>query len=397
MNLRRVQLPFATALLTVVGLLAAAQVSAQPRESVLVIPEVTEPPRLEDFLTDAPAVPALRIDAFTQRQPGDGEPASERTIAYLSRDRTSLYVVFLCSDREPQKIRAHLTKREQTAADDLVGVILDTFHDRRRAYLFLANPRGIQRDAMLTEGQTEDLSFDTLWESHGQLTATGYAVWIAIPFKSLRFASGSAETWGIGLTRRIPRTTEEVFWPLVTRRVEGIVPQLATIGGFEAVRPGRNVQFIPYGAFADAAFLDRAALQRRSDHDARGGLDVKAGARPLYARSDGEPRFQPGGNRRSPSHDQPAIGSLFPGKETVLSRERRNIPDPRNAVLFPAHCCSSLGDTADRKRWPLGRRFISGGRPAATERAGGRRGRGGGACSTRGGKRIHRRDAVHDA
>jgi hypothetical protein len=75
--------------------------------------------------------------------------------------------------------------------------------------------------------------------------------------------------------RRIPRTTEEVFWPLVSRRVEGIVPQLAPVQGFEGVTPGRNVRVIPYGAFTDASFLDRSREQQRSDRDARGGLDAK--------------------------------------------------------------------------------------------------------------------------
>lgn len=270
-----VNMPLVLAVITVASVLSLSEAYGQPSETAFVVPEVQQPPRLEDFLSDAPATRALRIDTFVQRNPGDGEPASERTVAYLSRDQSSLYVVFVCHDRQPQNVRAHLTKREQTLADDLVGVFLDTFHDRRRAYVFLANARGIQRDSALTEGQGEDVSFDTLWESRGQFTPTGYAVWMAIPFKSLRFPSGAAMAWGIGLTRRIPRTSEEVFWPQVSRRVEGIVPQLTTVAGFEGVRPGRNVQMIPYGAFADASFLDSATQQPRSDRDARGGLDLK--------------------------------------------------------------------------------------------------------------------------
>lgn len=168
--------PFAIGLLMVVTLLRASRAQAQLPESSFAVPEVQEPPRLEEFLVDTPAVRALRVESFLQRQPGDGEPTSEGTVAYLSRDRTALYVVFVCRDRTPRNIRAHLTKREQTTADDLVGVYLDTFHDRRRAYVFHVNPRGIQRDAMLTEGQGEDVSFETLWESRGQLTASGYVV-----------------------------------------------------------------------------------------------------------------------------------------------------------------------------------------------------------------------------
>jgi len=239
------------------------------------VPEVPRPPQLEDYLTDAPPVHGLRVDEFLQRSPGDGVPATEHTIAYLSRDRRALYVVFVCQDREPGRIRAHLTRREDTTADDLVGVLLDTFHDRRRAYAFFVNPRGIQRDSTITEGQSEDVSYDTLWESRGQLTPTGYVVWIAIPFKSLRFERKSQGTWGIGLTRRVPRTSEEVYWPLVTRRIDGIVPQLAQVSGFQDVSPGRNLLIIPHGTFASAQLLDRSTGRRRGDEEGRAGVDGK--------------------------------------------------------------------------------------------------------------------------
>ena len=69
--------PFAIALSMVVALLAASRAQAQSPDSLFAVPEVPEPPRLEDFLVDTPAVRALRMDSFLQRQPGDGEPTSE--------------------------------------------------------------------------------------------------------------------------------------------------------------------------------------------------------------------------------------------------------------------------------------------------------------------------------
>src|SRR5262249_11447695 len=84
------------------------------------------------------------VSDFRQNQPGDGEPTSLPTTAYLAYDDDNLYVLFECSD-DPTDVRARLAKRENIGDDDQVSVYLDTFHDRRRAYVFSANPLGVQR------------------------------------------------------------------------------------------------------------------------------------------------------------------------------------------------------------------------------------------------------------
>jgi hypothetical protein len=69
----------------------------------------------------------------------------------------------------------------------VVGVYLDTFHDRQRASFFFSTPLGIQGDGIITETGGEDSSFDTQWDSRGKLTDDGYVVLITVPFKALRF------------------------------------------------------------------------------------------------------------------------------------------------------------------------------------------------------------------
>lgn len=235
---------------------------------------VAEPPRLEEFLDGSVPPDAIAITDFIQREPGDGVPASQNTAAYLSYDDDRLYVVFICRDTEPDKVRARLTRRENFEGDDAVGIVLDTFFDRRRAYIFLVNPLGIQLDGITAEGQEDDYSFDTLWHSEGRLTPFGYIVRIEIPFKSLRFPSTGAQKWGVALARLIPRANETSFWPAITRNIAGFVQQLAPLEGLERISPGRNLQFIPYAAFAAARTPDRAGAYD-TDADARTGIDAK--------------------------------------------------------------------------------------------------------------------------
>ncbi|MBI3645866.1 MAG: carbohydrate binding family 9 domain-containing protein [Acidobacteriales bacterium] len=223
----------------------------------LVIPRLPHGPTLDDFLSMKPAGEAAlamaKVARFLQREPHDGEPVSESTEVYLGYDDKNLYAVFVCHD-DPAKVRAHETRREDFEGDDAVEIMLDTFHDRRRAYVFEVNPKGVQFDAIWTEAsyaeQTNgnfDVSFDTLWYSRGKITSQGYVAWIAIPFRSLRFPASQDQTWGVVLLREITRENEKAFWPRVSINQEGRLGQAGTAKGLNGISPGRNIQLIPYG------------------------------------------------------------------------------------------------------------------------------------------------------
>lgn len=251
-------------------LAAAAPAAAQP----LRLPQAERPPVIDDYLHEAGAG-QLAVNEFRQRDPHDGDAVTEATAAYVSFDRDNLYVAFVCRDREPSRIRARLSKRDAIAQDDQVIVMLDTFHDRRRSYLFAVNPLGVQADAMSSEGRDDDYSFDTVWKATGRLIDGGFAVVMAIPFKSLRITSEAAGTWGIALSRVIPRNSEQSFWPYITRRVEGMTQQFATIERPERVSGGRNLQLIPYAAVSSGRYLNPATSAFASPTDRRIGLDAK--------------------------------------------------------------------------------------------------------------------------
>ncbi len=244
---------------------------------VLRIPRVSRPPAIEDFVEGTRREAEVRVRDFRQNVPHDGTPASQETTAYLSYDEENLYVVFVCKD-DPEKIRARLARREDIDTDDNVGIDLDTFHDRQRFYMFLVNPRGVQQDAIVTEGQDPDFSFDTLWYSDARLTADGFVAWMAIPFRSLRFPDAPAQRWGVAIGRLVQRNGELSFWPYITERIESTTRQFAVLEGLEGISPGRNVQFIPYVAGTGARFLDRltpAGSEFRDEAEARPGLDAK--------------------------------------------------------------------------------------------------------------------------
>src|SRR5215471_4495801 len=237
------------------SLLVISVAAASAETPKLTIPRISRPPTLEEFLGDGQRSDLVKVTDLRQRDPKDGDPVSEPTSVYLGYDDRNFYAVFICKD-DPDKIRAHMSKREDIGSDDSVAVFLDTFHDRQRCYEFIVNPLGIQLDGIASEGQNDDYSFDTVWHSEGKLTANGYVVLLAIPFKSLRFKSSDLQTWGISVARIIQRNNETSFWPFISHKIPAFNSQLADLGGIERISPGRNIQLNPYGFLANAKFLD---------------------------------------------------------------------------------------------------------------------------------------------
>ncbi len=219
------------------------------------VPRLDHPPSLEDFVSMKPegvGRQMAEISGLVQRNPHDGEAVSEVTRAYLGYDQKNIYVVFVCFD-DPKQVRARMSAREDIYDDDEVAVLFDTFHDRRRAYEFQTTPLGVQWDAIYTEavraevGGNWDTSWDAVWDSKGKVTSQGYVVWMAIPFKSLRFPATRQQQWGLVFYRHITRKNEESFWPYVSRKVQGRLEYEATLLGIEGISPGRDIELIPYG------------------------------------------------------------------------------------------------------------------------------------------------------
>src|SRR5260370_7372287 len=128
------------------------------------------------------------------------------------------------------------------------------FHDRRRGYAFQTTPLGVQWDAIWTEASRQeqtaghfDTSFDTVWDSRGKVTDRGFVVWMAIPFKSLRFPAATQQEWGIILYRGITRKTEDSFSPHISLKLKGRLGQAATLYGLAGISPGHSIELIPYG------------------------------------------------------------------------------------------------------------------------------------------------------
>ena len=106
---------------------------------------VEEGPRVDGRLDDAVWEGVEPITQFLQNWPDDGEPSTEPTEVRIVYDRNNLYFGFRFYDSEPSLIRAkNLERGGRNDRDDHAYIGLDTYMDRRNAYLFEMNALGTQ-------------------------------------------------------------------------------------------------------------------------------------------------------------------------------------------------------------------------------------------------------------
>jgi len=205
------------------------------KSAPVVIPRFDKAPVIDGKLDEEVWQKAAVLKDFYQIQPGDNTPPSRPTEVLIGFDPKFLYIAFKATD-EPDKVRATVAKRDSIFNDDYVGVMLDTFNDKRKAFEVFFNPLGIQGDGIMTEGRGEDFSVDLLMESKGIVHETGFNVEIAIPFKSLRFEAGKGKLWGVHFFRRIKRFENELdSWMPFSRSIDSNLSQAGHVTGLEGI------------------------------------------------------------------------------------------------------------------------------------------------------------------
>lgn len=238
-------------------LLCAAPASAQNGDGaaparVAVAVRVDEAPRIDGVLDEDLWSGIEPITDFRQREPVDGAAASEPTEVRIAYDEGHLYFGLVLHDSEPAAIRRSILHREgRIDQDDHVWIVLDSFHDRRNAYIFELNPFGTQGDALFTDESMsiEDWNWEGVYESEARITDEGWTLEVAIPFTTIRFSEADAPTMGIAIRRAIRRKNEEVFWPHIPQRFRGgitHVSQFATLSGLNDLRRGRYMELKPF-------------------------------------------------------------------------------------------------------------------------------------------------------
>jgi hypothetical protein len=219
-------------------------------------------------------------DDFIQNQPLNGKVASQRTEFNVLFDEDNLYVAIKAFDTSPDSIVNRLTRRDQVDGD-LVGIILDSFHDLRTGFLFGVSSSGVKYDQMFTnDGQNEDSSWDPNWWVKTSVNKEGWVAEMKIPFSQVRFEKNSGDTWGFEVARILYRKNETSFWQHIPREAPGLVHLFGELSGLEQIKPRKIFDVTPYAvaktetfkADPENPFMSKGKLSKLN-----GGIDAKIG------------------------------------------------------------------------------------------------------------------------
>lgn len=262
----------------------AVRISAEPSGGAVT---------LDGILDDAAWAGAPVATGFTQREPDEGADPTERTEVRVIYDRETLYVGVMAYDRSPGEVIARTLQRDQLMeidnnepvllGDDAVAILFDPFHDHRNAVVFATNPNGAEFEALITdEGREFNTDWRGVWRVAAAVHAEGWSAEFAIPFRTLRYPTGSTVgPWGFNVYRSIRRKNEDVLWSAWSRD-EGF-QRVSRAGHLEGLtdlpRPSINLEMKPFVLSRGTQVgIDGSAGDLEGQLDA--GLDVKWEVRP---------------------------------------------------------------------------------------------------------------------
>lgn len=280
---------------------AAAQQPPPPTFTVGKLADSAASPVIDGKVNEAVWQTVQPYATFTQQDPVEGAPASEKTEVRVLMGKGTLYISVIAFDSDPSKIIVSQSRRDASLSEtDSVVMAIDTFNDNQNAFVFGTNPLGIEYDGQVArEGQSSGVSvgggggggtqrggisafnpnWDGDWTVKSQITDRGWETELAIPLKTLRYQTGTNQTWGFNMMRNIRHKNEQVYLATIPRGFDIYRVSLAAKMTGLDLPARRDIKLIPYALGSMNKDFTRTTGDK-VDKKATAGLDFKWGIRP---------------------------------------------------------------------------------------------------------------------
>jgi len=255
-----------------------------PTRTTISATGILTPVTLDGRLAERFWATADSIDDFRQREPREGSPATERTVVKVAHDAEAMYIAVRCYDSNMRGVRASQLRRDaDLSSDDNVRLLIDSFDDRRSAFVFATNPSGALWDAQFSGVDDVNENWNGIWDVAVSRDSAGWTAEFRIPLLALRFRGGTNPEVGFNVRRFIRRKNEEDLWRSYGRAQgfyrlnnEGAITDLG-----ELHRPD-PVELYPY-ALGRAVQTEHDSVggeTTRGSLGGKGGVDAKLGLAP---------------------------------------------------------------------------------------------------------------------
>ena len=198
---------------------------------------------LDGRLDEAAWAEATPITDFTQREPREGHPATQRTEVRVLHDGETLFIGARMFDEEGREgVVSRLVRRDGDMQSDQLWITLDPFLDHNTQVMFGINPAGVRADAL-----DHDDSWDPVWRAGTSIDDEGWSAEIAIPFSQLRFPRNSAGEWGLQIQRTVNRLNEVTVWSFWRLNEQGGASRFGHLEGLSDIQAHTNrLEVLPY-------------------------------------------------------------------------------------------------------------------------------------------------------
>jgi hypothetical protein len=229
-----------------------------------------------------------KADHFILNFPNDTAFSPWATEARLTFDDRNLYLGVVCHQRRADYTVQSLRRDFGGGTTDVINVIFDPSKDGLNGFIFSVSPLNVQREGLISTGETMSLEWDNKWYSAVQNFEDYWTVEIAIPFKTLRYNVSEGEnSWGLQFIRAKVKDFEASVWAPVPFQYGNTNLSFAgrLVWDTPPPKPGANISLIPYstGAASINYLRDNNTLEikdKKQDWTGGVGGDAKIGLTP---------------------------------------------------------------------------------------------------------------------
>ncbi|NJN49991.1 MAG: carbohydrate binding family 9 domain-containing protein, partial [Polaribacter sp.] len=216
---------------------------------------------------------------FTQKDPDEGKPPTYQTMFKVMYDAKYLYIAIRAFDDEPNKIESRLSRRDGFQGDR-VNVIIDSYHDKRTAFVFTTTAAGVKGEEFVSQnGDNWDESWNPIWYTNAKIDDKGWTAEMKIPFSQLRFGKAKEQIWGFNINRTIFRLQERSLWQRIPNDQAGFISEAGELHGLKDLVSQKQLEIQPFTVFQYDKYPPEVGNPFRtgSDFIFNAGLDAKIG------------------------------------------------------------------------------------------------------------------------